>query len=274
MGPIRFYIGDSEWRVYYEFSFIDAKPIYRQIGNDLITLKKGRKSINFTDFMNEHPPLVRFCDQSSLEGNVLVKVSRREGSFDLRKITKWDWKGIDIKKESQTARKFVDSIQYRVIQHLKGLAKYDIIFDDDDAGEIADVVCIESKDAVINIDLFHCKFSRENEPGARVSDLYEVCGQAEKSIKWCADYKQIIDHMKRRELVSRGGRNTRIEVGSLPKIMEMKNRMRAIPVKMTITIVQPGVDSKNISSDMATLLNGTASYLSETYGIELKLICS
>ena len=50
--------------------------------------------------------------------------------------------------------------------------------------------------------------------------------------------------------------------------------MRAIPVKMSITIVQPGVDSKNISGDMATLLNGTASYLSETYGIELALICS
>ena len=80
--------------------------------------------------------------------------------------------------------------------------------------------------------------------------------------------------MKRRELVSRGGRDTRIEVGSLPKIMEIKNRMRAPPVKMSITIVQPGVDSKNISSDMATLLNGTASYLSETYGIELELICS
>lgn len=273
-GPIRFYIGDSEWRVYYEFSFIDAKPIYRQIGDDLITLKKGRKSINFTDFLNEHPPLVRFCDQSSLEGNVLVKVSRRDASFDSQKITKWDWNGIDIKKESQTAQKFVDSIQYRVIQHLKGLEKYDVIFDDDDSGEIADVVCIESKDNSINIDLFHCKFSRENEPGTRIADLYEVCGQAEKSIKWCADYKQIIDHMKRRELVSRGGRDTRIEVGSLPKIMEIKNRMRALPVKMSITIVQPGVDSKNISSDMATLLNGTASYLSETYGIELELICS
>lgn len=273
-GPIRFYIGDNEWRVYYEFIFNDAKPIYRQIGDDVITLKKGRKSINFTDFLNEHPPLVRFCDQSSLEGNVLVKVSRRDSSFDSQNIIKWDWNGIDIKKESQTAQRCVDSIQYRVIQYLKGLSKYDIIFDDDDSGEIADVVCIESKDASVNIDLFHCKFSRENEPGSRVGDLYEVCGQAEKSIKWCADYKQIIDHMKRRELASRGGRDTRIEVGSLAKIMEIKNRMRAVPVKMSITIVQPGIDSQSISSDMATLLNGTASYLSETYGIELKLICS
>lgn len=273
-GPIRFYIGNNDWKVKYEFFFDNEKPTYRQMDDEPISLKKGRRSINFTDFLNEYPPLVRFCDQSSLEGNVLVKVSCKVSSFGLRNIAKWDWNGVDIKKESQTAQKFVDSIQYRVIQYVKGLSKYDIIFDDDDSGEIADVVCIENGESSINIDLFHCKFSREKNPGSRIADLYEVCGQAEKSIKWCADYKHIIDHMKRRELVSRGGRDTRIEEGSLAKMMEIKNRMRAVPVKMSITIVQPGVDAQNISDAMENLLNGTASYLLETYGIELKLICS
>ncbi len=273
-GPIRFYIGNNEWRVKYEFVFDNAKPIYRQTGEDPIFLKKGRKTINFTDFLNEYPPLVRFCDQSSLEGNVLVKVSRIVSSFDHQNVMKWDWNGIDIKKESQTAQKRTDSIQYRVIEYLKGLSKYDIIFDDDDSGEIADVVCIEDSDSLINIDLFHCKFSREEFPGSRVADLYEVCGQAEKTIKWCSDYKRIIDHLKRRELDKRGGRDTRIEVGSLAKLMEIKNKMRAVPVKMSIAIAQPGVDSQNISDEMSTLLNGTASYLLETYGIDLKLICS
>ena len=84
----------------------------------------------------------------------------------------------------------------------------------------------------------------------------------------------MIDHMKRRELIRSNVGNTRIEIGSLAKLMEIKNKMRVLPVKMSVTIVQPGVDSKQISNDMAVLLNGSVSYLLETYGIDLRLICS
>ena len=50
-----------------------------------------------------------------------------------------------------------------------------MIFDDDGSGEISDIIAIKTDNEIINIDLFHCKYSKEDLPGARIGDLYEVC---------------------------------------------------------------------------------------------------
>jgi hypothetical protein len=67
---------------------------------------------------------------------------------------------------------------------------------------------------------------------------------------------------------------TRIEVGSLRKLKEIKNKLRFYPSSVDVTIVQPGVNSNILTDDMSQLLSGTAAYLLDTYGIKLKLICS
>ena len=104
--------------------------------------------------------------------------------------------------------------------------------------------------------------------------MYAVCGQTEKSIKWCSDTKLIIERLIKREKTRQKDNATRIEVGSLRKLKELKNKLRVYPSSVDITIVQPGVDSKTLSEDMSQLLSGTAAYLLETYGISLKLVCS
>ncbi len=67
---------------------------------------------------------------------------------------------------------------------------------------------------------------------------------------------------------------TRFEIGSLRKLKELKNKMRMYQSKIDIYIVQPGIDSKSISQDMLRILSATSSYLLDTYGINLKIICS
>lgn len=161
-----------------------------------------------------------------------------------------------------------------MIDTLKKRDKYDIIFDDDGPGEIADVVCISTNSSEIAIDLYHCKYSHGDSPGSRVSDLYEVCGQAEKAVKWCQDYKGIIDRMRRREIERSAKSGSRIEVGDTRTLMKLRNMIRFYKVKLNMYIVQPGVNSTTISEDMTSILNGTAAYLLETYSIPLKLICS
>ncbi|MEV6357283.1 hypothetical protein [Streptomyces hydrogenans] len=61
---------------------------------------------------------------------------------------------------------------------------FDILLDDDGAGEVADLVGITANDTDITVTLVHCKYSSEPSPGTRVSDLYEVCGQAARGAKW------------------------------------------------------------------------------------------
>jgi hypothetical protein len=75
-----------------------------------------------------------------------------------------------------------------VIQELKA-RDYDIVFDDDGAGEAADIVAIKiengTRGSAILVEFYHCKYS-EQVAGKRIKDLYEVCGQAQKSMQWMA----------------------------------------------------------------------------------------
>ena len=79
--------------------------------------------------------------------------------------------------------------------------------------------------------------------------------------------------MRREASRSQSG-GTRFEIGNLRKLREIKNKMRIIHVQVEIFIVQPGVDSKALTDDMIRILSGTASYLMDTYSIDLKVICS
>ena len=120
-------------------------------------------------------------------------------AYDLAKIEALDWSAIDIRTESQGKERRTDSIQYAVIQRLRVRELSRHLFDDDGPGEVADVVAIRRAGQTLNIELYHCKYSSAAAPGARVHDLYEVCGQAHKSVRWAERLNEFLHHLRRRE---------------------------------------------------------------------------
>lgn len=273
-GPIRFSVGNDVVTEEYELYISDGKYEFRTVKPTGLIIRRSKREYRLAEFFNEFPPHIKFVDQSILEGNLLVKISATQPLFNKERIIGWDWNGVDIHKESQGIERNQQSIQYRVIQNLVVTDQCCVIFDDDGAGEIADVVSIIDVADKITIQFYHCKYAHGDNPGARVADLYEVCGQAEKSIKWCQEPPAIIDRLMKRESLRARSGGTRFEFGNLRKIREIKNKMRIFPVKIEIYIVQPGVDSKDLSDDMLRILGGTASYLMDTYSINLQVICN
>jgi hypothetical protein len=95
-----------------------------------------------------------------------------------------------------------------VIENVLKDSSFAVVLDDDDAGESADVVAIRevSLQNAKEIDVFfyHCKFTKEK-PGARVDDLYVVCGQAQKSIGWLYNTHLPGEHPRPTILVQFGG---------------------------------------------------------------------
>lgn len=272
---IKFYIGNDEFREEFELLFENGNYNIKMLKSAGIEVQFGKDKYSVVDFFREYPPTIKFVDQSSLEGNLYITIKENNTSFDSKKVDIWDWNGVDINKESQGLNKEKDSIQYRVIQELLKDNDYEIIFDDDNAGEIADIVAIKAKNDKIMFEFYHCKYAHGNKPGARVADLYEVCGQAEKSVSWMQDTMNIIDRMIKREN-DRQKRNkvTRFERGNLRKLNELKNRLRVYPSSIDVFIVQPGVKYDVITSNMERLLCGTSTYLMDTYSLKLRLICS
>lgn len=241
-----------------------------------LQINKSGKKLNIEDYFYEHPPTIRFHDGSWLEGNEFAEYSYTGSPYDTKNIDTRDWHNVNIKQESQGLSKEVNSIQYYLINELKS-KKFDIIFDDDSAGEIADIVTIKesSINKKIEIGLYHLKFSKGLVPGARIDDLYEVCGQAQKSIVWIGvgGYK-LLKRLREREH-KRLSKSTisRFEVGSLELLNNLINKSkRDYECEFKVFIVQPGISINKITSQQLELLAVTENYLMETYKVKLQVI--
>lgn len=272
---IKFYVGDSDFRVEYEL-IIDENgwTISKTKGGEINFCIKTKK-VSLAEYFRENSPEIKFVDQSSLQGNIYVSLQNNNNfKFMAQQIIQWAWNSVDIHKESQGLSKDTKSIQYFTIQQLLK-TDYDIIFDDDASGEIADIVAIKELADEIHFEFYHCKYAHGDNPGCRLSDLYEVCGQAEKSVLWKGDMINVLDRMKYREgkrMKDKGV--SRFEKGDLKKVAYLKNKLKFVQATLDIYIVQPGVSKKQITDEMHQILCGTQAYLLDTYGIVLRLICS
>jgi hypothetical protein len=222
--------------------------------------------------------LIWFVNGSELSGDKFISPAKRPEPFPRERILTRRWKdlGVNIKKESQRIEKRKDSIQYAIIQEL--LTKnYQVIFDDDSSGEAADVVAIKVNDEqrIVSVEFYHCKFSTEEQPGARIKDLYEVCGQSQKSIRWMQNVKDLFYHLLRREEKRLDEDSvSRIEAGDFDKIEEILEKSSVYKMELAIFIVQPGLSKAKASSEQLELLSVTESYLKETYMIPFDIIAS
>lgn len=252
-------------------------------GADLF-IKKSNNKILFSQYLNDHSPIVSFIRKDGvrvmLEGNLqIVDKPRSKSSLSNEILVPIEWEkyGTDIRKESQGIVKNKTSIQYVTINKLIDTNEL-IIFDDDGSGEIADIVTISTNEVerTILINLYHCKYSHGDEPGARVSDLYEVCGQAEKSIIWKDNLLDLLDRMIKRESIRISKRqSSRFEKGNINDCQTIKSMIKdGFSTNMIINIVQPGVSISRLSTEMKQLLLSTEYYLKETYNIPLNCYLS
>ncbi|WP_149536620.1 DEAD/DEAH box helicase [Siccirubricoccus phaeus] len=253
---------------------------YVPAGGPLAFIDVGGKRTPLGEWLADNPPWVYFADGSVLRGDELFTpqgVANRI-PYSRDRIVAWNWAGTDIRKESQKEQKRPESVQFKVIQSLlaqTGDAAFDIVVDDDDAGEAADVVAIRAAPGRIVVHLYHCKFSKETRPGARLDDLYVVCGQAQKSVRWRGDAEALFRHLQLREgqRIARGA-PSRFERGDLAALRRLEGQLRGAEREFSVFIVQPGLSRAAAEGDHLELLAATETYLMETFGLPLGVIAS
>ncbi|MDO6739360.1 DEAD/DEAH box helicase [Wenyingzhuangia sp. 2_MG-2023] len=252
------------------FAFINVEnPCFIQFGATAHLL---------SEYFYSYSPIIRFLNGAWLEGNQFVDFVFDGSSFERNKIIAWDWTGVNIREESQGEQKATGNIQHKVITVLQN-KDFDIIFDDDSSGEAADLITVKVDDIAkkIIVELYHLKYSHGENAGARISDLYEVCGQAQKSVFWkgkggFALFKHLIKRESRR--VS-NGKNSRFEKGTIENLALIKEKSkRFYKTDFKIYIVQPGLSIERASEQQLELLAVTENHLLETYKIDLEVIAS
>ena len=287
--PIRFRVRTDSQSREFELDFIvdgDAKDFaFRLRGDNRVAIKHGSnaRETDLSGFFYRFPPVIWFADGSSLAGNEYTELRIPQPSFAVQEIETWQWQGTDIKRESQGLNKDVTSIQWKVIDTLKRDESIDVVFDDDNPGEAADVIAIRVVGGLkspnrVEIELLHCKFSGEQTAGGRVKDLYEVCGQAQTSIWWAAAIlkkQDLLAHMlKREEQRKRKNGGSRIEKGSIEIIRMIQNIATLVPISLSIAIVQPGLSKSAVSEDQLRLLGVTNNFIKSHFELPFRVIAS
>lgn len=248
---------------------------------DDISVISGKVSISGQDFFTINPPMFWFEDASVLvEGCLYIKSSKHQlaGVYDAAAASIFDWSGVNIRVESQGEDKKSDSIQRAIILDSKKENPI-LVFDDDGSGEIADVVAVYNHDAELLVRLYHCKYSREDTAGLRVNDVYEICGQAQKSVKWAGSAKDLADRIRRREKKRvENGKPTRFEIGGMSELNTFLMMSKQKRIKFEIVLVHPGISYAQLNAggdnarNILRILASTASYLSETFEIKMRLV--
>jgi superfamily II DNA or RNA helicase len=248
-----------------------------QAGENHVHITVGKLNLPLHDYLSQYPPLVRFVDLTELDGNLLIAPQHLDQiPFPDDRLDPWDWSGVNIQHESmwKDGAKRASSIQETAAKHFLD-AGYDVVFDDDAAGEAADLVCFKEEADHIRLALVHCKFSGGKTPGERVKDVVEVSSQAVRSAKWKWRFKDLCRHLVVREKsLATDDRPTRFLRGNAAQLSGYAKSSRFKDIRPEILIVQPGLKQGSVTPDQALVLGSAMAYLKETIGVDLDVICS
>lgn len=273
-GPIEFEVVSPAWTLVYEMTFGEEGPTVSARGPDA-EIHLPKVQVSLAEFMTENGMTVFFEQEATLSPDgYLVQPDRTRLRFDPASLEVIDWTGINIRKESQGPNRDTDSVQHRVIQQLAAEAAWETIIDDDGSGEIADIVMLRREDRRLEVVLAHCKFAGADTPGARLSDLYEVCGQAMKSHKARSDIDLVMRKLLRRESKRMQSGRTGFVKGGTQDLMSIAEEARFLDARVTVVIAQPGLSAAQLNIPLSELLGCTQLYLNETYNSRFRVLCS
>jgi superfamily II DNA or RNA helicase len=204
-GIVRLKILNKDHAIELDYSLFNGVPEIQDINGTLSTLSViiGRNYCNFIDYLKDKPILLFLNDFSAISGNQISRSEKNLDSFVRNQINVFDWVnlGVDIQREFTLPGKTIVSnnlsIHEFLIQHLPTLQNQ-IVFYDHGSGEMADFVTFDLTDDSLYIQFFHCKGANGNAPGSRIDDVYEVAGQAVKSLIWLEPTK-LRDRVRSRE---------------------------------------------------------------------------
>ncbi|MER9191227.1 DEAD/DEAH box helicase [Mesorhizobium australicum] len=273
-GPLRFNVKASDQEALFEVGFLGNDATYWQLGGPACVIKTPKRNMPMSEFFADDAPQIDFGDGSFL---IYSHHYVPPTEIDLAPILNdtlvaWNWAGTNIRVESQGSERQPESIQYRVIQELMR-DDFDIIFDDDGTGEFADVIAIKIRESVVDVLLCHCKYASTDTGAARLDDVYEVAGQALKSVQFCHKPKRFIRNMVTREKRRlERGESTRFDRGTLGALRQLYSRWDQYRFEYRVWIVQPGISKAAASQPILQLLGFVEKALRDHRRIPLTVV--
>lgn len=275
-GPFSFSAVSRAWRAGYTGTVTPLGIHYAPTGSDALVENRRGDEVPLSRWLNDHKPTLILAEDRLISGNDRLYAPRHDlPPYPREKLHPVDWTGVDIRTESQGAYKSPTSIQAHMVRLLTASRQFDVLIDDDRAGEAADLVGLRIDGEDLRVTLVHCKFSHEAVPGGRVIDLYEVAGQAIRGARW-RDHsaEPLLTHLERRvhNQLRRG--IDPFEVGCADELRKIHERARFKWPRLATVIAQPGMSFAAASSEQLRLLAGADSYVRTVTKGSFEVYCS
>lgn len=273
-GPIEFEVRGVGWCASYRGVVKNEKLVYQPVGEEVLLERPRAGAISLSAYFDQQGPILHFEEDAIvIPPAILLKPERELTGFERSRLTAIDWTGVDLRKESQGPERDQDSVQARAAAELLGRDEWEIVIDDDGTGEIADLVAFRRAGDLLRVFLVHCKYSSEDEPGARVADLYEVCGQAQKSVRWRHYITEMFRRLIRRERRRSQRQASGLMVGDGAALYSLADAARLLRPAFTIIVAQPGLSKAKATTPVLHILGSTEVYLSEVAGARFEVLC-
>jgi superfamily II DNA or RNA helicase len=273
-GAIPFEVRVGDLALAYEATVNDGALVHRALDGEAHIVRERSEPQALSEFLDREGSTVWFEQEVVVEGAVLYELQREQAPIDMDKIVAFSWEGVDIQRESQGAQRDPATVQARAAERLISLAEWDVVIDDDGTGEVADLVALRDDGERVIVHLVHCKYSSKAEPGARVSDLYEVCGQAHRS----AHHRQHIDAMVanliRRERQRQEKGHSGLMVGDDAALFAFQDVVRRRRPTLRVAVVQPGLSRAKAQARHLQLLGAADVYVAEVAYGAFEVWCS
>lgn len=233
--------------------------------------------IPLDSYLDGEPLMLLNVDGSMVHGNYRqYSLNSMDVKLPASLLEPWDWGATKIHQESMRSERRMDSVQGFTFARVAD--NYSIVFNDDGKGEISDLVAIrESKDAIY-VDLYHCKFCPMTDglaaPGARVDDVYEVCGQVSRSVKWLCTGEEFFSRLLHRYQQSLPNGFDRILKGTPQELEILRNKCHDHELIFKFVIVQPAISAQKVSREQLAVLGTSYSYIKSISGSDIRVIVS
>ncbi|TBR39398.1 MULTISPECIES: DEAD/DEAH box helicase [Dyella] len=219
----------------------------RDAGAELYVESREHEYTPIADWLEADPLTFFTKDLSSFSEGTLT---RTLGRAILREdaLAPRDWNGCDIQVEFDTANPARQTVQRFLQDQLLASQPTFLIFDHR-SGEAADFILGRLlANGRLLIELHHCKGAGGVPSAGRVDDVYELAGQAVKSVRFL-NREQLERHITRRTAPRAGGGFSTFLVGDRDETIDLIQQIEPIDVELTIFAVQPGLSAAALNRD-------------------------
>jgi hypothetical protein len=225
------------------------------------------------DFLNGEMPEFYTTDLSLVHGYSMLRAPAEDlPAFDPAMIEPFDWAAhnVDIGREFGEGQRGQISV-HACLETVLAASTNVVVYYDHGSGEIADFIAVDQSEGRLVIRFYHCKGAGGAAPGHRVGDVYELAGQAVKSVIWTLK-QRVLGNIRRRFTHQKG--SARFVKGDLDLMERLLTDAAAAQIDFEFIAVQPGLKKDGMPPDLGNVLAAASDHLVRGNFRALKVMAS